>query len=93
MAVFNTIAKPLIIDVRSPETIYYVGEAEGLSSVNEKGIFDVLSLHENFISLIRERIVIHQKIGQSKEIKIENGIVKVFKNKVYVLVGIETLGI
>ena len=38
--------------VKSREGILYQGEVESMTSFNEKGEFDILSRHANFISLI-----------------------------------------
>lgn len=78
----------LYISVRTPDKILYDGYADALSSVNEKGTFDILPFHANFICLIKDKIIIHNKT-EIKEIKVDNGVLKASKNKVYVLMGKE----
>lgn len=80
----------LTIVVRNREKVLYSGQAAAVTSVNDKGIFDVLPQHENFITLIKEKVVIHPTLKENKEIQIENGIVRVYKDKVYVYVNFKS---
>ncbi len=81
---------PSLLDlvIRSKLGIVYSDKVEAVSSKNDKGVFDILPEHENFISVIKENIVIHKKINQNQEMKIENGILRVYKNKVNIYVGV-----
>lgn len=81
----------LFVSIRSPEMVMFEGEAESVSSTNEKGSFDVLPEHENFISLIQGRIIVNKGKSGKSEIPVQNGILKVTSNKVYVFLGLETL--
>ncbi len=63
-------------------------EVSALSSFNEKGPFDILPLHENFISIITDKIILHKKDGTSKEIAIERGVLKIIENQVSVYLGV-----
>ena len=74
--------------VTSRENVIYKGEVLSLTSVNEKGIFDVLPMHANFISLISAKLIIGEKDGSKKEIKINNGLLRVQQNRVEVYVGL-----
>lgn len=76
------------IIIRGREKILVQGEIKSLSSVNEKGPFDILGQHENFISLIKEYLIVGKKDGTKQEIKFDNGIVKVDTNQVQVYIGI-----
>lgn len=64
------------------------GKALSVSSVNRVGPFDVLPEHENFISLIIERVVVVDQSGKKHEIACNNGLLEVSKNRVRVFVGI-----
>lgn len=84
--------KSFYLYIQSPDRLHYEGEVEAISAVNEKGLFDILPLHENFISLVKERVVIHKKIKkETEELKIDTGVIKVQENKVYVLLGLENI--
>jgi F0F1-type ATP synthase epsilon subunit len=75
------------VKIQNLEEIVFEGEVKGISSVNEQGLFDVISLHTNFITLIKEKIILH-KNGGDQEIKVDSGVLKVYENKIYVFLGI-----
>lgn len=79
---------PLYLMVRNREQVLFSGEVVSVSSHNDKGKFDVLKRHANFISLISKSLLIRLKDGKEKEIKIDNGVMKVLGNKVEVYLGI-----
>lgn len=81
----------IAVTVRSREKIVFEGEAIAFTSVNQKGIFDVLPQHENFISIVRDVVVIHQEEGKREEFKVERGVMKVKENKVHVYLVPHTL--
>lgn len=68
-------ASLLDLVIRNKLGIIYNDKVEAVSSKNDKGIFDILPEHENFISVI-------------KEMKIENGILRAYKNRVNIYIGI-----
>lgn len=75
----------ITLTIRSREKVVFAGEVFAFTSVNEKGIFDVLPEHENFISVIRDVLVIHKEKSEDKEeLKIERGILRVLQNRVSV---------
>ncbi|MBI2122192.1 MAG: hypothetical protein HYT98_03650 [Candidatus Sungbacteria bacterium] len=78
----------LSVTVRDREGILFQGNAEAVSSFNEKGPFDVLPLHANFISLIRNSVVLKIPGSPLKEIPLNSGVLKVKENKVEVYAGI-----
>lgn len=58
-----------------------------VSSYNEVGLFDVLPMHTNFISLIRNKIVTH-KGTESKEIKVGTGLLQVVGSQIHIFLGL-----
>ena len=80
----------LYISIKSPEKTMFEGIIKGVSSVNDKGPFDILSEHENFISIIREKLTVYPLEGKKMEWGIDSGVLKVRENKVNVFLGIET---
>lgn len=82
----------LHVTIKSPDSTIFSGEAVAISSVNDVGPFDVLPRHENFISILAQKVVIFQDKNQKQEIQIEKGIVKARQNRVQIFLGIETLG-
>lgn len=83
------IDKPLLLKVRNREEVIYDGEVDSLTSVNEAGKFDILRKHANFISLIKDYIIIRDLKGTKREIKIGQGIMKILDNKVNIYLGIK----
>mgnify|MGYP001579542327 CR=1 FL=1 len=77
----------LTVVIRNREKVLYSGQAQAVTSINDKGVFDVLPQHENFITLIKEKVIIRKTLKENQEIQIENGIAKVYKDKVYIYVN------
>jgi len=80
-------ASNLTVVVRNKDKVLYSGQVAAVTSINDKGIFDILPQHANFISLIKEKVIIHPSLKKNNEIQIENGILRVYKDKVYVYVN------
>lgn len=77
----------LTVVIRNKDIILYSGKAYAVTAVNDKGIFDILQQHENFISLIKDKVIIRTTPRENREIQIGNGIVRVYKDKVYIYVN------
>ena len=78
----------LSVRVASASKTFFDGEARSVSSISSIGPFDILVDHENFISLIRDKVTIFDQGGKRYEIEIEKGILEVSENKVRVFTGI-----
>ena len=77
----------LTVVVRNKDKVLYSGQAYAVTSLNDQGPFDILAGHENFISLIKTNLTIHTTPTEKKEIQIENGILRVYRDKVYAYVN------
>ena len=77
----------LTVIVRNKDNVLYSGQAYAVTAVNDKGVFDVLPEHENFITLIKDKVIIRPNPKENREIPIDNGIVRVYKDKVYIYVN------
>lgn len=77
----------LTVVVRNKDKVLYSGQAFAVTAINDKGPFDVLAEHESFISLIKDKVTIHTTPKEQREIPIQNGIVRVYKDKVYIYVN------
>lgn len=75
--------------VRNRNIILFQDKVEGVTSYNDRGVFDILPEHESFISLIKDKLIIHKTIKENQEIKIDNGIVRVYKNSVFCYINFE----
>ena len=78
----------LFVSVESSVKKYYNAEAVSVSSFNSVGPFDILPQHENFISLIREKVSIFDTSGKKWEFPIKNGLLEVSEDKVRIFIGI-----
>ena len=70
------------LTIRNTQKIVFDEIVKSITSINQRGVFDILPLHENFISLIQKYITIHKTNGENQTMEIENGIVYVTKNEV-----------
>ena len=77
------------LTVVSREGVIFEGQVESITSYNEKGKFDVLGQHANFISLISKGLMIRTKDKRVNEIKFDNALLRVRKNVVEVYIGVE----
>lgn len=83
----NSLSNQLKVFVMSGDSILYNDTATSVSSRNESGRFDILSLHANFISIIKEFVNIQRVDGTHKEIIIKNAILRVYENNVQIFIG------
>ncbi len=72
--------------IKNQDGIILDSNFTALSSYNEVGLFDVLPMHTNFISLIRNKIFLHNN-REVKEMPIGMGILKVVDNQATVYLG------
>ena len=79
------------LTIHSREGVVYNGDVAALSSKNEAGKFDILAQHANFISLISSILKVRELDGKEKELKIDNGLLRVKGSSVEVYLGIEGL--
>lgn len=82
----------LHVKIQSPEKVLFDDNVVAISSVNDVGPFDVLEMHANFITLIRDGIILYKTNKEVQRISCERGIMKVFENTVTIFLGIETIG-
>lgn len=78
----------LQVHIKTRDGVLFDGNAKAVTSWNQKGVFDILPEHANFICLIRDFITIHQVDHSLKQIKIESGVLRVVKNIVEIYVGL-----
>ncbi len=89
MAKDKTIPR-LIVQIKSPDQVYFEGEVDALTSTNEKGTFDVLPLHANFISIIKHTIILYKGPSKIREMPIDSAVLKVVNNTITIFLGIGT---
>lgn len=82
------ISDSLFVMVRSRDKTFFNDKVKAISSFNEKGPFDILPKHANFISIIKDSVVLHKETGEKEEIIIEGGVIRAFENHVNVFIGV-----
>ena len=78
--------------IRNKDKIFFSEDVKAVTSYNDKGVFDVLPRHANFISMIIKGIIIH-KFDRTREtfpIKI-GGVMKVKDNTVSCYIDLSAL--
>ena len=79
----------ITLTIRSRQgATYEKQEVFAVTSQNLKGPFDVLPEHENFISIIKNKLIVHKTRKDKEEIKIDTGIIKVNDNIVNIFLGL-----
>jgi len=81
----------LNVTIRNPQQVVFSGKANSITSYNDAGLFDILPMHANFITIIKKNIVVHQKDKKDIEIPLEEGIMKVFENTINIFLGFESM--
>ncbi|MBU0569241.1 hypothetical protein KKB40_00475 [Patescibacteria group bacterium] len=77
------------LKVHSRQGIVFEGEVDSLTSFNEDGKFDILAQHANFISLIKKSLTIVDATGKSREIEVDNALLRMRENQVEVYLGVQ----
>jgi len=80
----------LTVVVRNKDKILFNGQAYAVTCINDKGIFDILPQHESFISLIKDKVIVRKNPREKQELPIENGILRVYKDKVYIYINFQS---
>ena len=78
----------LSVTVKDRKQIFFQGKAKAVSSQNNKGVFDVLPKHANFICLIKDKVTVYSPDKQKQEIPLKTGVLKVWENEVNVYLGV-----
>ena len=81
----------LKVSIKSPDTVYYEGDASAVTSISPQGIFDVLPEHEHFIAMVKNKIIIHKTDKRDQEIEIDIGLLRVLENKVSIFIGLDAV--
>lgn len=79
--------------VRTADETVFDGAAISVSSLNDFGYFDVLPVHIDFITTIREKLTIQTIMGEIKEIPLDSGILRVYENNVDVFLGLKAVSL
>ena len=78
----------LYLSIKSVNKTLFDSEVQTVTSVNERGVFDILPLHTNFITLIKDYVLIDKNLPTETRFNIDRGVLYVLSNRVYVYRGI-----
>lgn len=78
----------IAVTIKNRKGVLVQEEVKAISSLNDKGIFDILPEHANFISIIKDNIVLHKKDGSKNEMKIGKGVLRVYENEIHIYLDI-----
>jgi F0F1-type ATP synthase epsilon subunit len=80
------------LTIRSRQDIVFQADVNAVSSLNQKGPFDVLPHHAFFITIVERYIVVHQTNGENLQFKIDSGVLHVDDAQVHIYVESLTVG-
>lgn len=78
----------MTVSIKNKKEQLYLGDASSLTSKNERGVFDILPYHVNFITLIFDFIVIDRNLPSEKRYEMDNGVLYTISNKVEIYIGL-----
>lgn len=78
----------LQLTVRTREEVLFEGEVLAISSTNEKGFFDVLPQHANFVTIIQVNLVVVKSNKEKVTFQLKTGLLKVWENKASVFLDV-----
>lgn len=84
----SKISQTLKVLIRSRSKNFFTGEVYSVSSKNEKGPFDVLPQHAQFVTLLTGNIVLDKGLPTEKTIEVDKGVLNVLGDKIDVYVGV-----
>ncbi len=83
--------RPLYLKIHNREGLLFDGEVINITSLNDKGKFDVLGHHANFISLVNDYVIVRKKGGEEEKINFSKAVMKVKDNLVDIYLGVKEL--
>lgn len=81
---------PLLLSliIKNRDKIIFEDKAKAITSLNDRGVFDILPRHSNFISLIKQYVIVHKADGSKQEIPCQEGVLRVEQDLVKVYIDI-----
>lgn len=76
--------------IRTRKEVLFAGEVLAISSANEIGIFSVLPQHANFVTIIKDNLVIFKPNKQTINFPLKTRLLKVWENKASVFLDVQS---
>lgn len=70
--------------IKNRNKVFYNGEALYVTSENDKGRFDILPKHANFISIVKDYIIYKKINGEEEKLDIKTGVLKNTSNSIII---------
>lgn len=80
----------LELSIRSREGSLFEGKVRSITSYNNKGKFDILPQHANFISLLKKEVVYVDEEGNDRALKIESALLRKKDLVVEIYIGVKS---
>ena len=74
------------------EGVIFDGKVDSVTSFNEKGKFDILAMHANFISLVYKKLTIRLSDSDVREMDIGTALLRNKSGNLEIYLGIEDVG-
>lgn len=84
----NTGAEKINVSIKNKKEQLFLGDASSVTSKNDRGVFDILPYHVNFITLIKDFIVIDRNLPSEKRYEMETGVLYTVMNRIEIYVGL-----
>lgn len=76
----------MTLEILTPESVYYSGDADSVTLPGTLGIFQILNNHAPIISSLTKGILSFSVKGEIRQIDITDGLVEMHDNKVTVCI-------
>jgi F0F1-type ATP synthase epsilon subunit len=83
------IMENISVTIKSPEGTVYEDTVLSLTAQNKTGKFDILPMHQDFISIIFGEISIVEKNNNIKNFEFPKAVIKIKNNKVEIFIDID----
>ena len=74
--------------IRSKTEKYFQGDVKSVTSVNDSGVFDILPMHANFITLIKDYVILDKGYPSEKKVEFKSAVASLINDSMDVYVGI-----
>lgn len=81
----------IFLKVYTRQGITFNSEVNSITGYNDKGTFDVLKQHAQFISLVKKVLIVRLLDNKVQEIPVDNSIMRVKSETVEVFIGIKQI--
>lgn len=88
MAQLNQTELSLEFYMRSRTKNYFRGTIRSLTAYNDKGELDILPMHTNFVSIVKNYVIVDKGLPTEQKFDYESGVLSVQDGKIDLYVGV-----